>query len=381
MSPSLSASVRSALRDLQSAARNLGDPKLAPPTRLSDDEEVRAWASEHASGFKSARRQHAQELAMAQAQVAAGRMAKGGTSEAAWRSLDEAVAKLEAELTSASSLSARLGEGRRSMTAKAERVVQENLNAVVTVSGGRVEAGLDTTGVSRLRDELPRWVLGWAEYGYRSFEVDLHRSIERLWTRRMGDLPLPPPELPPLELPPAPKPPDFPTITQTADLEGVGGIFKHARSALYGVMSIAFLFGLRSGEYQEMFTMAMPIVALAGLGFGYMQNRSEQATRLERFETDVARKAEQAVKDVLRTWYDRQADKLREHAVVQLHERRLSVVAWYKTEVLPTRRRIQSEAEQRTAAAQAAQGKLGRLQQTQRDHDRAKAALAMLTTR
>jgi hypothetical protein len=219
-------------------------------------------------------------------------------------------------------------------------------------------------------------VLGWADYGYQAYAVDLHRITERLWLRRGGALPVPAPTIVPLELPAAPRPPEFPTITQTADLEGMGGIFKHARSILYGVMSMAFLFGLRSGDNQQYFLMAMPFVAIGAAIYGYIQHQSERAARVERFETDVARRAEQAVKDVLRTWYDRQADKILDHAVAQLHQRRATLVHWYQTQVLPAKQRAEQTTRNAQDEASKAQSQLGVLQRRKADHAKAKAALA-----
>jgi hypothetical protein len=179
-----------------------------------------------------------------------------------------------------------------------------------------------------------------------------------------------------LALPAAPRPPDFPTITQTADLEGMGGIFKHARSTLYGVMSMAFLFGLRSGDNQKYFFMAMPFVAIGAAIYGYMQHQSERGARVERFESDVSRRAEQAVKDVLRTWYDRQADKILDHAVAQLHQRRVILVQWYQKEVLPAKQRAEQATKTAQDEASKAQSQLGMLQRQKTDHAKAKAALA-----
>ena len=60
----------------------------------------------------------------------------------------------------------------------------------------------------------------------------------------------------------------------------MGGIFKHARSILYGVLSVAFLFGLRSGDNQEYFYMALPFVLFGAAIYGYMQHQSERGARI-----------------------------------------------------------------------------------------------------
>lgn len=378
MSGRPSTSLKDALRHLAAAARAIGEANLIPPVSLRDDDAIRAWAQERADTFKQARRAHARELAICEAKVAAGRAARGGGDVAAWRALDDAVNKLEGELNSLSNLKARLAEGRRSMTAKAARVVEEHLNVSAEVVGGRVEGALEPAGVKRLQSELPQWVLGWADYGYKAYAVDLHRITERLWLRRDGTLPVPAPVIAPLELPAAPQAPEFPTITHTADLEGMGGIFKHARSILYGVLSVAFLFGLRSGDNQQYFYMALPFVLFGAAIYGYMQHQSERGARIERFETDVSRRAEQAVKDVLRTWYDRQADKILDHAVAQLHQRRATLVQWYQREVSPAKQRAEQATKTAQEEAAKAQSQLGTLQRQKTDHQKAKAALVTI---
>lgn len=153
-SPSLA--LKDALRTLSTAARAMGKADLIPPVSLRDDEAIRAWIAANADAFKQARRTHARELAVCEAKVAAGRSARDGGDVAAWRALDDAVNKLEGELISMSSLKARLAEGRRSMTAKAARVVEEHLNVQAEVVGGKVEGSLEPAGLQRLQAELPQ---------------------------------------------------------------------------------------------------------------------------------------------------------------------------------------------------------------------------------
>ena len=95
------------------------------------------------------------------------------------------------------------------------------------------------------------------------------------------------------------------------------------------------------------------------------------AARIERFEADVGKRAEQAVKSVLMTWYDRQNDKLLEHCTVQLHERRRQLVEWYCAEVAPVRARDAAAAAQRKLAAEAARRQVADLERQSRDLSRA----------
>jgi hypothetical protein len=383
---SLTPAVRAAAGDLRSAGRALQAPELVPPTGFESDEALTAWARTAAERLK--RRRTQQRTAIAQARATATTDALSGRHDP-WRRVDDAFQKLEAEFTSSSALKARLAEGRRSMSSKAERVVQENLSARVTLTGNRAEAALDPEGVSTLQDALPRWVLGWADYSQRAYEVDLHRMMDRLWLTREGSLPVPRPTFPALPAPPLPQAPAFPTVSQTIDLEGIGGVVKHARSVLYGVMSIGVLSSLHgrmagsAGGGEPLMSdgaakLLIAVAAVAAVAFGYVQYRAEQSARIERFEGDVGKRAEQAVKSVLSTWYARQNDKLLEHCTAQLHERRRALVQWYQDEVAPLRARDEAERAQEKRVAEDARRQLSDLERQTRDLDRAAAAMKKL---
>jgi hypothetical protein len=368
----LSPPVREALRELGSSLRGLGDPTLLAPATLDTDAAARAWAAGVAPRLRALAQRRAAEKA--QAEAAAAPEPPGAVDP--WKAVDDAFVKLEAEMVGSPALKARLAEGRRSMASKAERVVQEHLSARVELVGARASAGLDPEGVRALQDALPGWVLGWAEYTAGAYAVDWHRLVDRLWTGKDGELPVPRPPVAPLALPGRPEAPAFPTVHQTLDLEGLGGVLKHARSVLYGMMSLGVVFGLRAGSGVS--PLVLGALALGAAGLGYVQHRAERASRIERFEAEVARRAEAAVKAVLSAWYDRQNDKLLEHFTAELHERRAALIAWHRAEVAPRRARDERAAAARRAAVEAARKQLAELERGQRELDRAQAALRPL---
>jgi len=168
-------------------------------------------------------------------------------------------------------------------------------------------------------------------------------------------------------------------VSQTLDLEGLGGVLKHARALLYGAMSLGVIFGLRPSSATEPSTkLLMGMAAVAAFAFGYVQHRNEQAGRVERFESDVAKRAEQAVKSVLNTWFDRQNDKLLEHYTAELHERRRALVQWYRVEVSPRRARLELDAGERRAKAEAARRQSSELERLLRDLEKAEASVKSL---
>lgn len=361
------------LRELRGAAQALGRADLAPPADLSDAAAAAVWARSTAPAWIEARRENARSLARAEALLEAP-VGEGDP----WRDLDEALRALEGELLRSATLRERIAEGRRSMSAKAEKVVQENLNPLVELRGGRLVAAMDPEGLQRLRAELPQWVAGWTAYSWQAWQVDLQRLVERLWSPTRGELPVPPPTMRPLELPAAPPPPDFPELTASADQPGVTGILRHARSALYGVMSLGFLFGLRGQSGESGMTPIMIGAALAAVGYGYVQSRAERLQHRERLTSEIQRRAEQAVQSVLRTWYDRCNDRIQESASQQLHQRRAELVAWVRDEVEPRRLEAAQDRRRRQEEARKAREGLSKIQAAKREYERAKQALVEL---
>ncbi len=86
----------------------------------------------------------------------------------------------------------------------------------------------------------------------------------------------------------------------------------------------------------------------------------------------------QPVREVLRAWYDRRADRITESALAQLHQRRGDLVRWVRDEVAPARRKAQEALAQRRADADRARSEVSRLQGVKRDHERARRALMVL---
>jgi hypothetical protein len=374
----LTPSARQALADLRGLLRAANDPAALPPTGLESDEAARAWAAPMSAKVASLRAKAAAGLHAAQQAQQRGE----GGADPVWRLVDDAFQKLEAELAGSAALKARLAEGRRSMAAKAERVVQECVSVDVHTAGGAGEAALSAAGLQRLKVELPLWIVGWADYAQGAYEVDLHRLVERLWEGREGALPVPRPRFAALAPPAPPAPPEFPRVTQRLDLEGVGGVLKHARAGLYGLMSIGVLFGLRptggGGSASPLVTLGMLAAGVAAVAFGYVQHRNEQAARVERFEAEVSKRAELAVKAVLSTWYDRQNDKLTEHYTGALHDRRAELVRWYTTEAAPRKARAEADAAARRAAGEASRKQAADLERQLRDLEKAEVALKAL---
>jgi hypothetical protein len=376
--PPLSAAARQAISDLRGLLRAANDPALLPPAAIDTDEAAREWAGPVAAKVAALRAKTAAGLAAAQQ----GQQRVDAGGDGAWRLVDDAFLKLEAELAGSSALKVRLSEGRRSMAAKAERVVQECVSVDVHTTGGKGVAALSPAGVKRLKDELPLWIVGWSDYAQQAYEVDLHRLVDRLWSGREGELPVPRPRFAPLPQAAPPPPPDFPTITQQLDLDGFGGVLQRARGLLYGAMSVGVLFGLRptggAGGASPLVTAGMVAAGLAAVAYGFVQHRNEQAARIERFEGEVARRAEQAVKAVLTTWYDRQNDKLLEHFAGAMHDRRAALVRWYAVEVAPRKARAEADAADRRSAAEASRKQAVELERTLRELERAEAAFKAL---
>jgi hypothetical protein len=154
---------------------------------------------------------------------------------------------------------------------------------------------------------------------------------------------------------------------------GWGAGFRHARSVLYGVLSAGLLFGLGRDAISG---VLMVPVGLAAVAFGYVQASGERAAAEERLADEVRRRADTALLSALRTWLDRQADKIVDDVGAQLLDRRRTFVAWYRTTAIPARVRRDRERAAVKASADLARREQPRLEARVRDLRALEAALA-----
>ena len=176
----------------------------------------------------------------------------------------------------------------------------------------------------------------------------------------------------------------FPQVAIDREQSGLGSrMYRHARSILYGFMSISFLVGLRNckdtgpGDI-SLFVLAMIPVFFIAVAIGFVQARAERERERERLGQEVRQKAEQATRELLRTWLDRCQDKISEDARRQLTERRDHFVDWYRAQVRPARERREAEDQRRAADAEAARRELPKAHDRVREVTRATEALAAL---
>jgi hypothetical protein len=365
---SLTDAQRAAWRRYNDAARRLMNPALSPPPEPRSAEELAAAVTAASTALRAAEAKLDAELAAAVAPAGS-----AAVDEAAWRRLEEACRKLEQDIRSGSSLRARLDEGRRSMMPKVERLVHSRLTPVVHTEGRRVVATVSEDGIAALREELPQWVQGWSEYAFGWLELDLRREMEIAWSRRDGELPLPPPTFRPLALPEITSEMTFPDVVIQRDAGGFAGtVLRNARSVLYGVLSLTFLFGIsRASIPWWVYLVGFAAAVLVGVGMA-SENRRDERRKLE---AEIRRKAEQATWEASRTWLDRMADKLAESAREQLHQRRFELVAWWRREVEPKLKEAEAAAVAQRAHQDRVRMNLPRLQDQKRNLPAVRAAL------
>lgn len=334
-----------------------------------------AWVKAAETAIKGVSRALDRDLAANRAVLA--NAPKIGADDAPWKRLEEACRRIEAELKSAPTMRTRLDEGRRSMMPRVERVVRERLVPSLQVQRARVTARIDPVGLEALRTELPDWVRSWAAYGYGWMDVDLDRSIREAWYPREGDLPLPPPDIAPLEPPAFQMEIQFPVITIDREQSGLAStVVRHGRSVFFGLLSMTFLFGVSRNELPG---WAYAIGGVGALGYAIYAAQGERMKERERLEQDLRTRAEQATWETVRHWLDRCADKLNEDARRQLFDRREAFVRWYRDSVMPTRDMREQDVQSRTAAAESARRDQTKLQDRQREVQKAKDALKALT--
>jgi len=373
-----------ALRNYKDSVRKLGVKEVNPPVLIKGPQTLVDWLPGAKKALRTARKGVERELAIAQAQISAKKAASGGDA-AAWKRLEEAVRRLEAELINPSTVRQRMDEGKRSMMPRVEKVVQERLVPMVTDSGGRLVAELDPSQIKALEQELPSWIKAWSEYSFRWIEQDRAMLMDQLWKPRDGDLPVAAPQIRPLELPSFNANIAFPQVSIERKAKGgVGSTLRHGRSAMYGLLSVAMLGGinLRGGGSDDGGSMWvwMVVVGVAAIGLGVAQAKGERAQEIVRLTENAESKAQQAIRDTLRIWLDRCTDKIMQSLRDQLAVRRSELVDWYRGQVIPALQRQQAESSSRGGDADEARRKLPRLQEKQRDVTRAVTALEALET-
>jgi hypothetical protein len=333
--------------------------------------------------LRRVRKNTERDQAVAQAQIAAARQGGKGSKES-WKRLDDACRRLESELINPSTARQRLDEGRRSAVPKIEKMAQEQLEPYVTESKGQLVAQVRAERIDALAAKLPEWILEWAKYTYRNIEGDRALLIDQLWRPQAGDLPLPPPRIRPLDLPKFVPTIEFPKISIHRKVRGgIGNILMKSRSALYGFLSFFFLLGINlrgQGGEKLGWKLYAVLLVVAGAAFavGLIQSRQEHEREIERLSDTVRQRADQAIRDTLRSRMDRFADKIQQDLKEQLAERRRDLVRWYRSEVLPAVQRRNKASSDLGAEADEARRRQPRLKERQRDTKRALDALNAL---
>jgi hypothetical protein len=383
MAGKLDSGLDRALRSYKDSVRRLGVNELNPPVVISGPESLAGWLPGAKKALRTARKSTERDLAVAQARISANK--KAGTGDAAaWKRLEEAVRRLEAELISPSTARQRMDEGKRSMMPRIEKVVQERLEPVVAEVGGQLVAELESGQLRNLEQELPSWIKAWSEYSFRWMEHDRAMLTAQLWKPRDGDLPVPAPGIRPFELPSFNASIEFPKISIERKAKGgVGSTLRHGRSAMYGLMSVAMLGGINlrgGGEVGPAMVLSLVAVGGAAIGIGVAQARGERASEIQRLTENAQTKAQQAIRDTLKIWMDRCTDKIMQDLREQLATRRSELVDWYRSQVIPALERRQTASSSRGGEAEEARRRLPRLQERDKDIKRAVAALGALET-
>jgi len=392
MASKLSAGMDRALRAYKDAVRRLDAKALQLPVSITGPETLAEWMPGAKKALKKVRKAVDQDVAVARAQIAAVR-AGGGSDDASWKRLDDACRRLEAELISPSTLRQRVDEGKRSMMPKIERLIHESVEPRVVQISGRWEAELDPSTYQKLKKDLPAWIHSWTRYVVQNVDWDIEMLRDQLWSPREGDLHslVPPPQIRNLDIPTVDTTIKFPKVRIDKKAKGiVGGTLTRARSAMYGLLSVAMLAGINlrgdktvqtgSGEEKQDFVLWLCIagVGVAAVTLGVIQARSERAQEKERLTDTARQKAEQAIRDTIRVWVDSRWDKVAKDLKILLADRRRELMHWYRAQVIPALARRKSEAAHRGSDADDARRKLPRLQDKERDVKRASDALDTL---
>ncbi len=353
-------------RTVDSLLRRLGHTDIpTPPTG-----DLSAWLPDARATAKRLRRDVQRELGVTEAVLEAG----SGADEP-WRAVEQATQRVEQELLKNGTLRTRLDQGRRSLMPKVEARLEAAAKPVVHARGGRLVGELAEEGVEALKAESASWTEAWVAYVYGQVDADLQDLIRVAWSPRAGDLPVPAPTLGALEIRQPGTRLEIPEVQIVRDKVGWGAGFRHARSVLYAVLSMGLILGIRT----QLSTVAVMIpVGIAALAFGIVQARGEGASAEERLGDEVRRRADSALAGALRSWLDRQADKIVADAGQQLLQRRQRLVTWYREQVVPARTRWERQQADRKAQLEEARRKRPTLQARLRDLKQLESALKAL---
>ena len=370
-----------ALTDFARLTTRLGLSAAWPPGAGASAAQHQAFIKQVGEQLGVARQQAEGEQTRLQQRLAAG--ARQAGDDAGWRRLEDAVRKVEGELRAASSLRARLDEGRRSMKPKVDSLIQQSLQPEVRQQRGVLVASIAPAGLDSLAGALPQWVEAWSRYTCGWLDMDLQRVVQEAWTPREGDLPLPPPTIRPLEPRAVHTSVDLPDLSLDREQIKLGaGLYRHARSVLYGILSLTFLLGLRSGGSQQRdpFHVVLLVVGmLVAIIIGYTQVQAERDKEKARLAEDLVKRGRKEVHDAVYHGLTRAADRLTDDIQTQLFERRQDLVAWYRGQVLPALQRREQEMRTQAQEVERARRRLPRVKEHLRDLSRAGDELARLS--
>lgn len=357
---------------------------IKPPMGKPTLEQLRAFAQQSREAIEQATQANQRKASALQETIDANSSSRVAAHAQTWKRLDAACNKLESELKSPSSLRARMDEGRRSMMPKVENLIQESLTPEITRERGNLVANIAPEGLRALEAQLPQWADGWGHYSCTWIDHDLQRALEELWQPREGDLPLPPPRFEPLAPKVSHKAVELPTLSIQRDQLKLGsGLYRHGRSIIYGFMSIIFLISRFGADSSDLISgwggiLLGIFLVPAAIGFGYYQVLSERTKERARLSDELGKKAEQAVREAVRTWLDRASDRLGEDIRSQLFTRRRAFVHWYRSQVAPALDRQQRKAVERDNQVSEAKSELQKISVAKRDLERLGGELGRL---
>lgn len=354
MTTSIPREVENALSSFRSIARRINIAEIVPPIRFENLTEVESFLQKAAKILLQEREKSERRLAEIQQVL-------NNTSAddlRVWQEVDKACAKMEDLLRNPPTMKLRLDEGRRSLAANINKSLNNMLEAVVREEGtgdGEIIAEITPESLQKIEESLPSWALAWSEYSFYWVHSDLNRQIEVLWTPREGDLPFQPPQLQKFALP------NLQQISSTFHVSNLqlrkpktgvlGGMYRHFRTILYGVMSVGFMFGFsRSSGDKEgfgMYSVVMILAALVAVTYGYFQSIADKETEKEKLREELLKKSERMLTDAIRYWFDRAGDKMTEYLREIAHQQRQDFVKWYRQTILPAKIDMETRNEQR----------------------------------
>ena len=339
-----------ALGAFRIGAQRLGINALVPPQSFASRGAFTSWRAQALTALSA-------ELKQVTHQIERLKHAKPSPDRSrGWEEVERVCGRSEELLRSIPTLRERLEEGRRSLMPRVTKALNDYIEVEIEEEGKHFIARLNPKNLQELEESLPEWAESWLQHTLDWVNYDLQQSLRLIWSPRQHTLPIGSPPFEPIATPTKAR---IQSTFHLSDLEIkrkksglVGGIYRHARTALYGAMSIAFLSGLRGNIDPMIGKILMILTGISAVTYGLSQARADKEQERDKLREELEKRSERLIQEAVKIWLDRVADKLNGYLREEGYQRRFAFVHWYQSVLLPAKESARASKGEAGARAQ-----------------------------